>query len=116
MIFRDLATTGDGLLTAVQALDVVARAGRPLADVAGVMPACRRCCATCGWPGATPPSSSGWRPTSPRSKRGWVGEGRVLVRPSGTEPLVRVMAEAPTGAEAEAAVADLVLAVEQLAG
>ena len=44
------------------------------------------------------------------------GRGRVLVRPSGTEPVVRVMVEAPTGDEAEAAVADLVLAVEQLAG
>ena len=35
VIFRDLATTGDGLLTAVQALDVVVRSGRPLADLAG---------------------------------------------------------------------------------
>ena len=35
VIFRDLGTTGDGLLTAVQALDVVVRAGRPLADVVG---------------------------------------------------------------------------------
>ena len=38
--------------------------------------------------------------------------GRVLVRTSGTEPLVRVMAEAPTAAEAEAAVDELVRAVE----
>ena len=35
VIFRDLATTGDGLLTALQALDVVARSGRSLADLAG---------------------------------------------------------------------------------
>ena len=41
-------------------------------------------------------------------------EGRVLVRTSGTEPLVRVMAEAPTLAEAQAAVDDLVQAVEAL--
>ena len=38
--------------------------------------------------------------------------GRVLVRPSGTEPLVRVMAEAPTAEAAEAAVARLIAAVE----
>jgi phosphoglucosamine mutase len=43
-------------------------------------------------------------------------EGRVLVRTSGTEPLVRVMAEAPTPAEAQAAVDDLVQAVEALTG
>ena len=42
-------------------------------------------------------------------------EGRVLVRPSGTEPLVRVMAEAPTEAEADAAVSELVAEVERLA-
>jgi phosphoglucosamine mutase len=40
------------------------------------------------------------------------GRGRVLVRPSGTEPLVRVMAEAPTAEEADAACARLAAAVE----
>jgi len=40
-----------------------------------------------------------------------VGRGRVLVRPSGTEPLVRVMVEAPTGEEAEAVCGRLVAAV-----
>ena len=40
-------------------------------------------------------------------------EGRVLIRPSGTEPMVRVMVEAPTEAAAEAAVSELVAAVEQ---
>ena len=41
------------------------------------------------------------------------GRGRVLVRPSGTEQLVRVMVEAPTEDEAAAACARLVAAVEQ---
>jgi len=40
--------------------------------------------------------------------------GRVLVRASGTEPVVRVMAEAPTAAEADAAVARLVAAVQRV--
>jgi phosphoglucosamine mutase len=40
------------------------------------------------------------------------GRGRVLLRPSGTEPLVRVMVEAPTPDEAEAACGRLVAAVE----
>jgi phosphoglucosamine mutase len=39
--------------------------------------------------------------------------GRVLIRPSGTEPLVRVMVEAPTAEAAEAAAERLVAAVEQ---
>ena len=41
---------------------------------------------------------------------------RVLLRPSGTEPLVRVMVEAPSPAEAEGAADELVRAVEALAG
>jgi phosphoglucosamine mutase len=44
------------------------------------------------------------------------GRGRVLVRPSGTEPLVRVMVEAPTDAEAEDVCARLVALVEQELG
>jgi phosphoglucosamine mutase len=40
--------------------------------------------------------------------------GRVLLRASGTEPLVRVMAEAPTEAEADAAVSELVAEVKRL--
>jgi phosphoglucosamine mutase len=42
------------------------------------------------------------------------GRGRVLVRPSGTEPLVRVMVEAPTAEEADAACERLVAVVERV--
>jgi phosphoglucosamine mutase len=44
------------------------------------------------------------------------GRGRVLVRPSGTEPLVRVMVEAPTDAEAEETCARLVALVQSELG
>lgn len=47
-----------------------------------------------------------------REQAGLEGRGRVLLRPSGTEPLVRVMVEAPTRAEAEAVCGRLVAAVE----
>ncbi len=114
VIFRDLATTGDGLLTAVQALDVVVRAGRPLADLAGVMtrmPQVLRNVRVA----RRDPAIVEHLAADIAAVEGRLGElGRVLVRPSGTEPLVRVMAEAPTEAEAEAAVAELVGAVEAL--
>jgi phosphoglucosamine mutase len=115
VIFRDLATTGDGLLTAVQALDVVVRAGRPLAEVAGVMtrlPQVLRNVRVA----RRDPSVVERLAVDIAAVEDRLGDlGRVLVRPSGTEPLVRVMAEAPTEAEAEAAVADLVRAVEAYA-
>ena len=47
-----------------------------------------------------------------REGEGLEGRGRVLVRPSGTEPLVRVMVEAPTAEEADETCARLVAAVE----
>jgi len=47
-----------------------------------------------------------------REAAGLEGRGRVLVRPSGTEQLIRVMAEAPTQAEADAACARIAAAVE----
>jgi phosphoglucosamine mutase len=116
VIFRDLATTGDGLLTAVQALDVVVRSGRPVAEVAGVMsrlPQVLRNVRVA----RRDPAVVEHLAADIAAVEGRLGElGRVLVRPSGTEPLVRVMAEAPTEAEAEAAVAELVRAVEAHAG
>jgi phosphoglucosamine mutase len=51
-----------------------------------------------------------------REQRALEGRGRVLVRPSGTEPLVRVMVEAPTAEEADAVCGRLVAAVQGLAG
>ncbi len=97
LIFRDLATTGDGLLTAVQLLDVVKRSGRSLRDLAAAavtrmpqvllgvpLPAAAR--------SADLDAALGPIAADAASRLG--DSGRVLVRPSGTEPLVRVMVEA----------------------
>ena len=97
LIFRDLATTGDGLLTAVQLLDAVKRSGRSLRDLAAAavtrmpqvllgvpLPAAAR---SADLDAALDPIAA-----DAASRLG--DSGRVLVRPSGTEPLVRVMVEA----------------------
>ena len=104
VIFRSLATTGDGTLTAVQVLDVMARTGRRLADLASAMTRLPqvlrnvRVADRDGLDGA----DGFWHEV--RAVEADLGHGgRVLVRPSGTEPVVRVMVEAPTAEEAEAA-------------
>ena len=113
MIFRDLGTTGDGLLTAVQALDVVVRAGRPLAELAAdAMTRLPQVLRNVRVAERDPAVVARLAPLVAEVESRLGPEGRVLVRPSGTEPLVRVMAEAPTEAAAEAAVAELVAAVE----
>jgi len=114
VIFRDLATTGDGLLTAVQALDVVVRSGRPLADLAGVMARLPQVLRNVRVAHRDPAIVEHLAADIAAVEQRLGDTGRVLVRPSGTEPLVRVMAEAPTAAEADAAVDDLVRAVERL--
>lgn len=117
VIFRELASTGDGLLTAVQLLDVVKRAGRPLADLADEsmtrLPQVLKNVRV-----AEPPSDvdGPLAPFVEASLARMAGRGRVLIRPSGTEPLIRVMVEAETDAEAQMEADGLVSAVQSLFG
>ena len=115
VIFRDLATTGDGLLTAVQALDAVVRSGRPLSELAGeAMTRLPQVLRNVRVAERDPSLLRRLAPAVAAVEARLGPQGRVLIRPSGTEPLVRVMAEAPTDAEADAAVAELVAAVGRL--
>jgi phosphoglucosamine mutase len=117
VIFPDLATTGDGLLTAVQALDVVVRADQPLRELAAdAMTRLPQVLRNVRVAERDPAIVERLAPDIAAVEERLGDQGRVLVRTSGTEPLVRVMVEAPTPAEAEAAVADLIRAVEALAG
>jgi phosphoglucosamine mutase len=114
VIFTDQATTGDGLLTAVQLLDVVARTGRPLAELADAamtrLPQVLRNVRVDRAAADVAAALS----TQVAEVEAELGErGRVLIRASGTEPLVRVMVEAPTAAQAEAAAERLCEAVER---
>ena len=117
VIFRDLATTGDGLLTGLQLLDLVHRAGRPLRDLASAaMTRLPQVLRNVKVDRRLPDVAElvGEDIAAVEAELG--GRGRVLIRPSGTEPLVRVMVEAPTDAEADAAAARLVAAVERVCG
>ena len=116
VIFRDLASTGDGLLTGLFIMDLLARSGRPLAELAAeamtrlpqvlvnVRTARRdpRLLEHVAGPLAEAEARLGQR-------------GRVLLRPSGTEPVVRVMVEAPTDAEAREVAEALAAAVRTVA-
>jgi phosphoglucosamine mutase len=115
VIFADRATTGDGLLTAVQLLDILARTGQPLAELADAamtrLPQVLRNVRVQGDATAAAASVS---TLASGVEEGLGDHGRVLIRPSGTEPLVRVMVEAPTAAEAEQAADRLATAVSEL--
>jgi phosphoglucosamine mutase len=117
VIFRDLATTGDGLLTAVQVLGVMVRTGRPLADLAAAamvrLPQVLRNVQVAERDPAIVDRIAG-DVAEIEAELG--AEGRVLVRPSGTEPLIRVMVEAPTEDVASRAADRLAAAVATAAG
>jgi phosphoglucosamine mutase len=117
VIFPDLATTGDGILTGVQVLDVMARSGRPLAELAGVMtrlPQVLRNVRVADRRGLAQATGL-WAQVDDVCRR-LGSRGRVLVRPSGTEPVVRVMVEAVSLDEAEAVCAELCASVVRSLG
>ena len=112
VIFADRAPTGDALLTAVLLCDVVARSGRALADLAAEamtqLPQRLQSVTVADGPVAAMDRVAGVI----ADVQADLGEtGRLLVRPSGTEPLVRVMAEAPDQGTADAAVEAVVAAL-----
>jgi phosphoglucosamine mutase len=115
VIFPGLATTGDGLLTGIQVLDAVRRSGRGLADLASVMRSLPQVLRN------VPVAARGLDlgaalAEDVAAEEAGLGEGRVLLRASGTEPVVRVMVEADSRERAEAAADRLVTAVRRLAG
>jgi phosphoglucosamine mutase len=118
VIFPDLATTGDGVLTGLQLLDALVRSGRSLAEMAGgAMVRLPQVLLNVpvGHPGGLAGAAGVWAEVE-AVKAGFGGQGRVVLRGSGTEPLVRVMVEAPTHAEAEAAAVRLADAVAHAIG
>jgi phosphoglucosamine mutase len=116
VIFRDLATTGDGVLTGVQVLDVMARTDRTLADLASVMTRRPQVLRNVRVARRALDGADGlWAEVRAVEER-LGGNGRVLIRPSGTEAVVRVMVEAQTAEEADAACAALAGAVARSLG
>ena len=95
IIMREHATTGDGLLTALHLLAAVARGGVPLAGLAKVMTRYPQVLVNVAGVDKTRVASSPEVAAQVAAAEAELGRsGRILVRPSGTEPAVRVMVEA----------------------
>jgi phosphoglucosamine mutase len=94
VICRDLATTGDGILTGVQLLDVVARSGRPLSKLATeAMTTVPQVLRNVRLPVRDPTLVDQLCDDISAAESELGSGGRVLVRASGTEPLLRIMVE-----------------------
>ena len=117
VIFLDHISTGDGLLTALRLLEVVAGTGRPLTELREVMtdyPQVLRNVRVADRAGLND-AEAVWEAVR-HTEELLGGGGRVLIRPSGTEPLVRVMVEAATKTDAATIADDLAKVVRGALG
>jgi phosphoglucosamine mutase len=101
VILRRQATTGDGILTALQVLARMASTGRSLADLSSVMTRLPQVLVNVSDVDRSRASSDEELSRHvAEEEAALAGSGRILLRPSGTEPLVRVMVEAATEQQA----------------
>jgi phosphoglucosamine mutase len=112
IIFLDYNTTGDGLLTALQLVQVVQQAGEPLSELKRKMRKFPQLLVN-----VQVKNKAGWKGNPAIQEAIREGEeilgdnGRILVRPSGTEQLIRVMAEGPDTDELDRVVGKIAEAV-----
>jgi phosphoglucosamine mutase len=115
IILLDHATTGDGLLTSLHLLTTVARGGQPLGELAKAMTRYPQVLISVPGVDKALVSSSPVISEAVRAAEVELGEsGRVLVRPSGTEPVVRVMVEAVDPGHAQRVAGKLAETVQSL--
>ncbi len=115
VIFADHATTGDGILTALALLDAVRRSGRSLAELAtDAMTSLPQVLVNVRVARRMPDAADRLAEEIAVAERELGATGRILVRASGTEPLVRVMVEAPTHEQAQSVADSLADAARHL--
>ena len=102
IIFYDYNTTGDGLMSACQLLSVMARTKKPLTELMSVMQKLPQALVNVPVSDKSLYQGNKTIAQSVKEAEEQLGsQGRILVRPSGTEPLIRVMVEAPTHEQAQ---------------
>ena len=94
VVLSDFSTTGDGLLAALQVLAVMQETGKKLSEVAHVFDPAPQKLVNRKFTGADPLSRKAVQDAIAAAEKALGARGRLLVRKSGTEPLIRVMAQA----------------------
>lgn len=113
IVMSDIATTGDGLLAGLQFLAAMVETGKRASELAQVFETVPQKLTNVRYePGADPLSAASVRAAIKAAEADLSGKGRLLIRKSGTEPLIRVMAECENPALLERVVSDVAAAVE----
>ena len=93
IILSDYATTGDGLVAALQILAVMVASGKPASEVLHLFDALPQLLKNVRFAGGAPLETARVKAVIAAGEARLNGTGRLLIRKSGTEPLIRVMAE-----------------------
>ncbi|HCP81737.1 MAG TPA: phosphoglucosamine mutase, partial [Octadecabacter sp.] len=116
IVMTDYATTGDGLLAGLQFLAAMIETGKPASELIKVFETVPQMLKNVRYgEGADPLSEAPVKAAIAAAEADLVGKGRLLIRRSGTEPLIRVMAECVDEALLEEVVDGIVAEVEAVA-
>jgi len=115
MILSDYSTTGDGLVAALQVLAMVKKLGKPVSEVCHLFDPLPQILKNVRYKSGQPLKDKRVVEAIASSTAVLGERGRLVIRPSGTEPVIRVMAEGDDQALVERAVNDVVAALGQVA-
>ena len=115
MILSDYGTTGDGLVAALQLLAELVRQDRPASDVFRLFEPVPQLLKNVRFAGGAPLENEQVKAVIAAAEADLVGKGRLVIRPSGTEPVIRVMAEGDDAAQVETLVEAICDAVKKAA-
>ncbi|WP_028966143.1 phosphoglucosamine mutase [Sphingomonas phyllosphaerae] len=101
IILSDYATTGDGLVAALQVLAEICRAGAPASEVLRRFEPLPQLLKNVRFSGGKPLETEAVKAVIADAEAELAGRGRLVIRPSGTEPVIRVMAEGDDPAQVE---------------
>jgi phosphoglucosamine mutase len=115
MILAQHATTGDGLMAALNVLSVLKQKNKPASQVLNMFKPVPQILKNIRFEKGAPLKDVSVQSAVEEAERTLLHEGRVLVRASGTEPVIRIMAEGDDQSKIEKVVAGLSSAIEQAA-
>jgi phosphoglucosamine mutase len=113
MILSEFSTTGDGLVAALQAMAAVVATGRPASEVCRQFTPLPQTLRNVRYGATSPLEAPGILAAIAEAEAALAGTGRLLIRKSGTEPLIRVMAEGEDQGLVTRVVDGLVSAIER---
>jgi phosphoglucosamine mutase len=115
IVLSDYATTGDGLLAALQVMAEVVRSGRPVSEVCKLFEPLPQVLKNVKFKSGAPLEDLTVKDAISSATKRLGNQGRLVIRPSGTEPLIRVMAEGENFGTVEAIVDEICAVIARAA-